>query len=63
MKTQSRQLLPVALLMSMLMLSSCFLFNRNPNTAQRGNRFPHDSDKPKQEKEKESGDGAAKSRQ
>ena len=40
----------MASLMAMLMLSSCFLFNRNSSTAQRGKRFPHDSDKPKQEK-------------
>ncbi|MVN90209.1 hypothetical protein [Mucilaginibacter aquatilis] len=33
-----------------LLLSSCSLFNRNPNTAQRGKRFPHDSDKPKHER-------------
>jgi|GEM_PF-4099689 len=45
----------MALLMTMFMLNSCFLFNRNSSTAQRGKRFPHDSDKPKQEKKKEGG--------
>ncbi|MDT3403198.1 hypothetical protein [Mucilaginibacter terrae] len=52
MKTPPQKILYLALATTLLMLNSCFLFNRNPNTAQRGKRFPHDSDKPKQEGKK-----------
>lgn len=52
MKTPRKKVWYLAFAATLLMLNSCFLFNRNPNTAQRGKRFPHDSDKPKQEGKK-----------